>query len=159
MKKLLIISAMLILSLTSVKSQGYVLGNPLFRSVGVMASFRTMDDNWGGYIYGLYGHSNKPNQHMQNGKIGLGLAYIISAKNNPEDCLKIYCGLNGQIFWDMPDYENGGYHENGTTYLYGYKFMSFDMGVSKTFDNGVSFLIMLDPINNFDCKVGFSYLF
>ena len=159
MKKLFILLLLLMLGLNSVKSQVYVLGNALFPSVGVMVHSETMDDGLGFYTYGLYGHSNKTNQHMQNAKLGLGLTYSFCAKNNPEDCLRVYTGINTQIFWDMPNYIDGGYYENGTYYPDGYHFISFDIGVSKTFDNGFSMLIMLDAVNNFDCKVGFSYLF
>lgn len=157
--KMIIISLMLVLSMGVAKSQVFVLGNPLFPSIGAMGSFQTMEDNLGFYTYGLYGHSNKSSQHMQNAKMGLGLAYIISAKNNPQDCFKIYGGINTQVFWDMPNYIDGGYYESGTYYPRGYKFICFDIGVSKSYDNGFSMLFLLDAVNNFDCKVGFSYLF
>ena len=150
MKKLIFISLMFILTLNA-KSQIFILGNPLFPSVGAMVHFQTMDiQGLGFYNYGLYGHSNKTDQHMQNLKLAAGLSYFFSAKNDPQECLRIYGGFNYQVFWDMTNYED-------LYYPPGFKNISFDLGVSKSFDNGISILMMLDPINNFDFKLGLSY--
>lgn len=152
MKRLIFVSVLLILTMNA-KSQVFILGNPLFPSIGGMVHFQTMEnERLGFYNYVLYGHSNKTEQQMENLKFAAGLSYYFSARNDPQDCLRIYWGFNWQTFWNMTNYED-------LTYPPGFKNISFDLGVSKVFDNGFSLLIMLDPINNFDCKAGFSYYF
>jgi hypothetical protein len=144
---------MLVLGMGVAKSQVFILGNPLFPSIGAMVHFQTMEvERLGFYNYAIYGHSNKPEEHMQNLKLAGGLSYYFSEKNDPQSCFRIYWGFNYQVFWDMTHYED-------VTFPPGYKNISFDLGVSKSFDNGVSLMVMLDPINNFDCKVGGSYYF
>jgi len=153
MKKVIFVVVMLVLSRGIAKSQVFILGNPLFPSIGGMVHFQTMDvPQLGFYNYALYGHCNKTNQHMENLKLAAGLSYYFSSKNDPQDCLRVYWGFNYQVFWNMDNYED-------LMYPPGYKNISFDLGVSKAFDNGFSLLLMIDPINNLDCKVGASYYF
>ncbi len=104
------------------------------------------------HILIVYGHSNKTNEEMENLKLGAGLSYYFSANNDPQICWRIYWGFNKQVFWNMTQYED-------LMFPTGFKDISFDLGVSKSFDFGLSILVLLDPLNNLDYKIGLSYYF